>query len=329
MLTDTVLFDRRGAPHPQQVGRSDLPALLRRARRRGGFLWLEAWTPDAAEMSDLAALLGLDPGSAAEASTGGQQPKIRRFDRHLTVVAWTLDFRSSRPRVAIGEVFLFVGRNALLTVRRSRNPDAERTSSPLADPGATVSGGSLGAAFFVLTALCDEYTRLTDEIESELEELEQQVYDDAVVESHGRIYRLRQQIGKIGRAASSLATALESSREHLLTVSVDGRAVDPYLRDLLDDLSGTAALLRDQSSTLDAVVASHENNAASRQNDDTRRISAIAALISVPALTAGVFGMNFGDLPLVKVAYGWAYVLAAALLVDVVAFVVFRRRGWL
>ena len=136
-------------------------------------------------------------------------------------------------------------------------------------------------------------------------------------------------IGKIDRAVSSLARALEVSRPHLASVSVAGRQVEPYVEDLLDMLSGTASLLRDQSSTLDAVVASHENNAAARQNDDVRRISAIAALLSVPALTAGIFGMNFADLPLVKVAYGWTWVLAGAVLVDVVVFLLFRRRGWL
>ncbi len=155
------------------------------------------------------------------------------------------------------------------------------------------------------------------------------MYDEAVVEDRTRIYRLRQQIGKIGRAVSSLATALESSREQFLSVSVAGRDVEPYVRNLLDRLTGTAEVLRDQSSTLDAVVASHENNANSRQNDDTRRISAIAALLSVPALTAGVFGMNFGDLPLVKAPLGWAWVLGAAALVDLVVVVLFRRRHWL
>ena len=128
---------------------------------------------------------------------------------------------------------------------------------------------------------------------------------------------------------SSLARSLESSREHFASVSVAGHEVEPYVRDLLDRLTGTAEVLRDQSSTLDAVVASHENNAASRQNDDTRRISAIAALLSVPALTAGIYGMNFQDLPLVDTALGWAYVVGAAVLIDAVAIVLFRRRGWL
>ena len=187
------------------------------------------------------------------------------------------------------------------------------TSRPL-EEGVPVAGGALGAAFLVLDDLCADYAALTERIEDELEEIEQQVYDDAVVESRTRIYRLRQQIGKIGRAVSSLATALESSREQFLTVSVAGHEVEPYVRNLLDRLTGTAEVLRDQSSTLDAVVASHENNANARQNDDTRRISAIAALLSVPALTAGVFGMNFGDLPLVKAPLGWAWVLGAAVL---------------
>ena len=193
----------------------------------------------------------------------------------------------------------------------------------------TPAHGLATAAFLVLDDLCAEYAALTDQIEDELEEIERQVYDDAVVESRTRIYRLRQQIGKAGRAVASLARSLESSHDHFLSVSVAGHEVEPYVRDLLDRLTGTAEVLHDQSSTLDAVVASHENNSAARQNDDVRRISAIAALLSVPALTAGIFGMNFGDLPLVKTPLGWVWVLGAAALVDVVVVLLFRRRRWL
>ncbi len=327
MLRHTVRFDRRGLPHP--VEHDEVGAALRRVRRLGGFVWLEVWAPDEAEMARLATLLDLDQRSAGEAATGRQQPKIQRFDRHLTIVTWSLEFRTTHPRIPVGEVFLYVARDALLTVRRPRTPDTEPVSSGLARHDVSVDGGALGAAFLVINDLCDEYVELTGRIEEELEDVEQQVYDDTIVESRARIYRLRRQIGKISRAVSSLATALDASGEHLRSVSVGGNHVEPYVRNLLDRLSGTDALLHDQSSTLDAVVASHENNTASRQNSDTRKISAIAALISVPALTAGVFGMNFPDLPLVKVPFGWAWVLGGALLVDVVVFVLFRRRGWL
>jgi magnesium transporter len=323
-----VAFDRRGLPHP--VGDdASLRSELRRARRRGGFVWLESTAPDAAEMSRLAALLGLDPRSAAEAAKGRQQPKIQQFDRHLTVVLWTLEFRRAQPRIVVGEVFLFVQRTSLLVVRREGMPDARPPRSPLDDPDVTVSGGALGAAFRIIDDQCDEYAELAGGVEDELEDIEQEVYDDSVVESRRRIYRLRQEIGKIGRAVGTLATALEASQQHLSTVSVGGRGVEPYVRDVLDRLGGTNAVLRDQSSTLDAVVASHENNVSNRQNDDTRRISAIAALISVPALTSGIFGMNFVDLPLVKVPFAWAWVLGAALLIDTVMVWIFRRRHWL
>ena len=329
MLREAIEFDRHGDPHPVPVDRSGMPVHLRRARRRRGFLWIEAWQPDAGEMEWLADLLGLDRRSALEASDGRQQPKIRHYDSHLTVVVWTLEFRTTHPRVAIGQVFLYVSRDALLTVRRARPADDETAGSRLGTRGTRIPGGALGAAFSILEDLVADYASLTDEVEDELEEIERQVYDDAIVENRTHIYALRQQIGKIDRAVSSLARALEVSRPHLASVSVAGRQVEPYVEDLLDMLSGTASLLRDQSSTLDAVVASHENNAASRQNDDTRRISAIAALLSVPALTAGIYGMNFQDLPLVDTALGWAYVVGAAVLIDAVAIVFFRRRGWL
>ena len=88
----------------------------------------------------------------------------------------------------------------------------------------------------------------------------------------------------------------------------------PYLHDLLDDAAGTAALINNQSSALDAVLSSHENNVAARQNKDMRTISSFAALLALPTLIAGLYGMNFKNIPLVQWEYGWM-VIAAALVV--------------
>ena len=84
MLTHTIRYDRHGTPHPLE-GAAALVAALRRHSGRDGFVWLEAWEPDEAEMAQLATLLGLDPRSAAEASA--------IIDRH-TADSWPPDMRA-------------------------------------------------------------------------------------------------------------------------------------------------------------------------------------------------------------------------------------------
>jgi magnesium transporter len=124
---------------------------------------------------------------------------------------------------------------------------------------------------------------------------------------------------------SSLAKALETSKDRVGKLTVGSKRLEPYLLDLL---AGTAQLVSDQGSALDGVVSTHENNVASHQNIDTRKISAFAALLSVPAVLAGLLGMNFKNLPGVDWTYGWEALAASVLIIDAAIFVNFKRRHW-
>ena len=101
------------------------------------------------------------------------------------------------------------------------------------------------------------------------------------------------------------------------------------MRDLLDDLVGTAALTADQNAGLDGIVSTHQNNVASRQNVDTRKISAFAALLAIPAVVAGLYGMNFKNLPGVTWVYGWIVIAGTIVILDVIAIIIFKRRRWI
>lgn len=116
---------------------------------------------------------------------------------------------------------------------------------------------------------------------------------------------------------------------HLEADTVGTDQIVPYLHDLLDDAAGTAALINNQSRALDAILSSHENNVAARQNKDMRTISAVAAMLAVPTLVAGFYGMNFKNIPLVQWQFGWLVISVAIVVIDVVIYVLFRRRHWL
>ena len=150
-----------------------------------------------------------------------------------------------------------------------------------------------------------------------------------VQEEAAKIYRLRLRVGKLGRAVATFASALEVSREHLEQLVIDSAKLGPYLRDLHDDVAATATLTADQNRALDGIVATHENNVATRQNIDMRRISALAALLAIPTVIAGIYGMNFKNIPLVQWQFGWLVIGATMVALDLFVFALFKRRKWL
>ncbi len=68
---------------------------------------------------------------------------------------------------------------------------------------------------------------------------------------------------------------------------------------------------------------------AVRQNEDMRKISAWAAIALVPTAIAGIYGMNFDDMPELHWHYGYFAVLAVIALACATLYRAFRRNGWL
>ncbi|WP_318152929.1 CorA family divalent cation transporter [Microbacterium helvum] len=87
--------------------------------------------------------------------------------------------------------------------------------------------------------------------------------------------------------------------------------------------------MNNQSQGLDAILSSHENNVAARQNQDMRTISAFAALLAVPTLIAGLYGMNFKNIPLVQWQDGWTVVGLSIVVIDLIIHGLLKRRRWL
>ena len=292
----------------------------------GAFTWVEF--VDRNERDVLAGVRRLSAHSALfEESLGrGRPPRLEVLDGQLIVIAWDLDPDkvTSKP----GEVVILAGDSWLLTAQWDGDGPA-RPLRPLVEREHPSGATPLGAAYRTLAAVVRSYEATVASIENELDEVETEVFDPAVDEDYERIYRLRRRIGHLDRAASALRRGFETNAESLDELLRDDPALYQYFRHMRSDLAALADLLATQRMALDAVVSSHESNVSSRQNRDMRTIAAVAALLALPTVVAGVYGMNFKDMPLLHVPGGWVFVLIGTVVLDIAAVLVFRRRGWL
>jgi magnesium transporter len=310
------------------AGVADIPKAVDRAKQHDGFVWLHLVDPDEETINDARETLGIHPVAAADVEWGRQQPKVQEFDGHLFILLWTIIPAGDSDGIELGQTFLYIGDGWLLTVQRG---DGKLTDLPdlLMKAPEELRNGAMPAAYTIMADVVDGYAKAAADVEAELKELEEQVFDESTTEDHRQIYKIRKDLGRIDRAVSSIAAALRESTDHLETLTVGGEQIVPYLHDLLDDAAGTAALINNQSRALDAILSSHENNVAARQNKDMRTISAFAALLALPTLIAGIYGMNFKNLPLVQWELGWLVIGLAIVIVDLVVFRMFKRRHWL
>jgi magnesium transporter len=292
--------------------------------------------PDRNDLADVQRRFDLHPLVVADLLAGRQHPKFESFDDHRYLTVWDLNPRSDGSTRAETDIAMVLnGDGGLLVVQRGPDEGRRDIGALLAEPGGSDDGSRpavsspLSAAYRILDAVVRDFVELGAGVERDLDEVEAEVFDSSVREDYRRIYRLRQRIGRIDRAASGLAAALRAGKSELDTLAAAEPALRPYLVHLEHAAEGVASLASAEHAALDAVVSSHESNVAARQNQDMRTISAFAALLAIPTVIAGLYGMNFKNLPLIDWEFGWVVVGAAVLAIDLVVYFAFRRRGWL
>ncbi|MGM7697137.1 CorA family divalent cation transporter [Microbacterium sp. A84] len=258
-----------------------------------------------------------------------QQPKFERFDEHLYVSLWDLNREGDDLSGVDTDLALIFNARELLLIQRGPDHGLRDLDALVGASGPVSAPASIAAVYRVLNAVVMDFVELGAEIEHDLEDLEAEVFNSRVREDYSRIYRLRQRIGRIDRAARGLAEALQSGQDAIQTATATAPSMQPYLLHLEHDANGVSELAAAEHLSLDAVVSSHESNVATRQNKDMRTISAFAALLAIPTVLAGLYGMNFKNLPLIDWEYGWVAVAVVVVATDLLAYMLFRHRGWL
>lgn len=291
--------------------------------------WTLLTNPRRDDLDKIATRLDLHPLVIEDLLTGRQQPKAESFDGQLYLSIWDIDRRDDGTTMTDTDLALILTADELILVQKGDTAEFRDLDALLEGPGAVSIDSPLAAAHRVLDAVVRDFVELGAAVEKDLDNLETEVFDSRVHEDYRRIYRLRQRIGQIDRASSGLAEALRQSGDHIARLTEQQPHLRPYFAHLANDARGVSELTSTEHESLDALVSSHQSNVSTRQNKDMRTISAFAALLAIPTVIAGIYGMNFKNLPLLRWEYGWLVTGIAIVVIDVIAFTLFRRRGWL
>jgi magnesium transporter len=326
---EIAVFTSTGAQKTLTASQSQDPAkAIAAAKRAGGFAWIGLTNPSPADVDDLGQEFGLHPLAIKDARSGRQQPKVQFYDEHAFVVMWSIENNGGNLDFELRQLFLFAREGMLISVEHG-DREGSQIRAALENSPTGLGDGVMGGLYTIMASVVDTYTQATSIIENELEKLEDQVFNPTVHEDPARLYGLRKRIGRVNRAIGGITVSLRNSMDHITNRTVDHVRVAPYFRDLLDDLTGTNQLTTDQDAALHGIISSHENAVASQQNADSRRISAAAALIAIPAVVAGLYGMNFKNLPGTSWEFGWVACTGAIVLIEAIVYAQFRRQKWL
>ncbi|MCI4063263.1 magnesium/cobalt transporter CorA [Micromonospora sp. R77] len=308
-------------------------ALEAARRERNAFVWLGLHEPELTEMTAIADTFGLHELAVEDAVKAQQRPKLERFGEVTFLVLRTArycehaELTENSEVVETGQVMLFIGPNFLISVRHG---DACRLAPVRADLEAKrdlLLHGPWAVAYAVTDRVVDLYLEVADQLEDDLDVLEADVFDRQGNGRIQRIYQMKRELVEFKRAVMPLQRPLLT-----LTAQVNREVpqeVRRYFRDVQDHLSRTVEQVNSYDDLLNSILQARLAQVTVDQNDDMRKIAAWAAIGAVWTAIAGIYGMNFKNMPELGWTYGYPGVWAVNLGLSFLLYRWFRRNGWL
>ncbi|MEU1572131.1 magnesium and cobalt transport protein CorA [Streptomyces collinus] len=315
--------------------RGDLVDTVQRVRKsREGFVWLGLHEPTDQEFAGIAELFDLHPLAVEDAIEAHQRPKLERYGETLFAVFKTVcyveheELTATSEVVNTGEIMLFVGADFVITVRHGRHGSLGPLREELeSDPGQLAKGPS-AVLHAIADHVVDDYLTVTDSVQGDIDQVESDVFSESGARTDpGRIYQLKRELLELKRAVVPLSRPLED----LATRPI--RAVDPeiqaYFRDVSDHLLRAKEQIAAFDELLNSILQAHLAQVTVAQNEDMRKITAWAAIVAVPTMVCGVYGMNFDHMPELHWRYGYGMVIGVISVACFALYRGFRRSGWL
>jgi magnesium transporter len=317
----------------RQPGRLHYAEALERARQTPtGFVWLGVHEPSAEDFADIAATFDLHPLAVEDAVKAHQRPKLERYTDMTFVVLKTArycdhdELTVSSDVVETGDVMLFIGAEYVVSVRHGDACRLTGVRASLEEHSELLRHGPWAVFHAVTDNVVDLYSDVVEAIEEDIDEVEAGVFGRTATDVQ-RIYHLKRELLEFKRAVVPLTRPLEM----LLSGQVPSvpLEVQRYIRDVADHLHRVTDAIAAFDDLLTSILQADLAQIGIQQNNDMRKISAWVAIAAVPTMMAGIYGMNFDNMPELHWRYGYFGVLLVMITVCTGMYRLFRRSGWL
>jgi magnesium transporter len=303
-----------------------LDEAARRCSEDRGFVWLGLHDPGPAELKEVAERFDLPALAVEDAMQAHQRPKLEDYADGYFLVLHTARYLDDVEEVEFGEVHVFTGAGYVIVVRHGKASELGPARERLEDNSELLKEGPAAAVWAILDKIVDDYEPVMAGLENDVEEVEVAVFGESSDQTR-RIYFLRRELAEFYRAVHPLLQPLEDlvSKEH---PEIAG-TMREHIRDVADHVKRLEDGVATQRELLTSILQANLAVISVQQNDIVKQISGWAAIITVPTLIAGIYGMNFRHMPELRWEYGYPASLVLMVVVAAGLHRVLRRAGWL
>jgi magnesium transporter len=306
------------------IAEADIPDYLARPEC---FVWVALRDPPDDILDRLRSAFGLHPLAVEDAQKGHQRPKIEEYGDALFAVLHIVEPTAGDYRV--GELAIFVGRNYVLSVRRNAAKGFEDVRARCEREPDLLRQGPGFVLYALIDAVVDRYFPLLDALGDDLDAVERDIFaaGGAPQENIKALYALKQRLMIMKHAVAPLLEGVSNLSGARVPALCTGVGV--YFRDIYDHLqrlNQAADSIRDSITT---AITVNLSMVTLQESETMKRLAAYAALLAVPTMIAGIYGMNFEHMPELKWRYGYVLSVSVMTAIDAYLYFRFKKAKWL
>ena len=310
--------------HGSRVGDvelGDIPATLARPET---FVWIGLVDPEDWLLRAVQQQFGLHDLAIEDAANGHQRPKLERYDDCLFVVLRTVQLGGEPRHVEYGETHLFVGRNYVITVRHGSQVSHVGLRARCEAAPKLLAQGPTFVLYALMDFVVDQYLPVVETLDDELDVVEAEIFSQRFgPRTTERIYRLKRDVLSVKRTLSPLVDIC--NRLMRFDSDLIPEETRPYFRDVYDHVLRLTEMLDNLSQMVSTALEANISLVSMSQTEGTKRLAAWAAIIAVPTMIAGIYGMNFTNMPELTWRWGYPVILGVMGAMCLGLYVTFRK----
>lgn len=290
------------------------------------FVWVALKDATDAELAKMQEEFGLHDLAIEDARHGHQRPKVEEYGDTLFVVMHVVE--AGPAGLVVGEMSIFVGRNFVLSVRNRSAQNFLGVRERCQREPELLRLGAGFVLYALMDAVVDLYFPVIEDLESKLDEIEEHLFDKGIaLDNIERLYALKRQAVVLKHAVAPLMEA--TSKLYGGRVPRPCTETQEYFRDVYDHLTRINATTDAMRDTITTAILVSQSTVSIEQNEVNKQLAAWAGIFAVATAFAGIWGMNFHNMPELSLEYGYPMALGVIVLACGFLYYRFRRSGWL
>jgi len=312
----------------KRVGDVAIPDISEVLKQPGVFVWIGLHDPSPELLRQLQQEFGLHDLAIEDAQVAHQRPKLEQYGDSIFVVLRPTLLSSDQERIELAETHIFVGPRYVVSVRHGATPSYAAVRARCECTPALLAKGPGFVLYAIMDFVVDQYFPVVDLLGDKLEQLEDAIFSQTFNRTTvQRIYELKRNMLEVKRAVSPLVDVCNRlMRFDQPLIPEDTR---PYFRDVYDHAIRINEHVDTLRELLTGALEAHLSLTAVAQNDAMKKLAGWAAIIGVPTMVAGIYGMNFKLMPELEWHYGYPAVMVVMLASCGYLYYRFKRSGWL